>query len=93
MPRVLRPGTIGFPIILPKGEIIRNVFLKMKIPYGELSEKRDYRKRQGGKNQNLPAKSECHCQGYGMISPFFQNRKSGFLFLATVWRLEEATIS
>jgi len=36
MPRVLRPGTIGFPIILPKGEIIRNVFLKMKIVQGNI---------------------------------------------------------
>ena len=25
----------------------------------KVSEKRDYRKRQGGKNQNLPIKSEC----------------------------------
>ena len=62
-------------------------------PYGEVNEKRNYSKRQEGKNQDLPVRSEYRSQHYAFINPFFQDLKSGFFFLATNWKLEKGTIS
>ena len=52
----------------------------MSHPYEEVSEKRDYSKRQAGENQDLPVKSEYPSQDYAFMNPFFATRENGFLF-------------
>jgi len=49
-------------------------------PYGEVSEERDYPKRQGGKNQNLPVRNKYRSQDYVLINPFSQIERMGFIF-------------
>ena len=50
----------------------------------KVSENRDYPKRQEGKNQNLPIKNKYPSQDYALMSPFFQDLKSGFCFFGRI---------